>query len=231
MPKEVKFLLIDANSDIENIKNLRAYVSELDRDIRICETHERTSLSEAWNLGIMLSNTRYAIFASSDVEFLSPYWFTLLESASKKGSKYTLIENHAVFMIDKSIISDMGWFDEGYSIGPHFDTDFMIRAGEAGIAVDGIANNNLYNHGHDDPEVESKRVQIKDDDDSVKDRLPMNDKTNEDYFKEKWASGWGGWDNFEHPPNHISQVIRKMNEVDCHPFYTRKLNENFNTGT
>ena len=120
----------------------------------------------------------------------------------------------------------MGWFDEGFGIGPHFDTDFMIRAGECGIEVDGIPNNNLYKHGHDDIEVESERVSISDDDSRVKDRLPMNDKFNEVYFNHKWKSQWSGWSEFVHPPNHISQVQRMVQEIDAHPCYTRKLKTN-----
>jgi glycosyltransferase involved in cell wall biosynthesis len=219
-PNDVSFYLVDAGSDDYTIKSLRELTSGLDRPVRACETPYRTTVSEAWNLGIMLSNVRFVIFVSSDVEFITEGWFEQLKYRADIGQQYVLIENHAVFMIDTHIVSKMGWVDEGYRLGPHFDTDFMIRAGEADIPVTGIVNTGFYLHGHDDKDIESERVKISDDDDRVKDRLPMNDKFNEDYFKQKWESDWTGWDNYVHPPNHISQVRRLKEEVDPHPFYT-----------
>jgi hypothetical protein len=52
----------------------------------------------------------------------------------------------------------------------------------------------------------------------------MNDNFNEIVFKSKWESGWAGWteNSTPHPPTHITQVQRKINEIDPHPSYTKK---------
>lgn len=223
-PKNINFCLVDASSDESTIKELREFCNTIkDRKIRIAESAYRSSLSEAWNLGMMLSDTRYVIFSSSDVEFITPTWFGLLNDAMKQGLEYILLENHAVFGVDKKAIPKMGWFDEGYKVGPHFDVDFMIRASENNVKFGILNNRGYYKHGHDELEIEKDRVSISDDDEKVKDRLPMNDKFNENYFKKKWQSDWEGWHNWSHPPTHISQVKRQFPEIDPHPEYTKKF--------
>lgn len=221
-PKEVNFLLIDANSDDETIKELRVFISKIEnRKIRVCETDYRSSLSEAWNLGIMLTDSGHIIFSSSDVEFIDDRWFNQIKKGINEDIKYLLIENHAVFYINKSIVPLVGWFDENFKPGPHFDVDYMIRASEKGVSVHCWSSGGSYKHGHDDVELESNRMSISDNDDRVKDRLPMNDLYNENYFKEKWDTSWGGWRS-GHPPTHISNVRRLKPETDPHPLYTKK---------
>lgn len=221
-PLNVDFCLIDAASNESIIKDLREYVNTFfDRRIRVCESSRRSSLSEAWNLGMMLTDARYIIFASSDVEFIDNGWIEQIIEKINLGYQYILIENHAVFCIDKKIIPIIGWFDENFGPGPHFDTDYMIRAGEKNIPVLGIPNNNYYKHGHDDSEEESQRKNS--DFVNTNDRLPMNNLNNENYFKEKWKSNWEGWSDGTHPPNHIFQCQRWLPEIDPHPIYTRKL--------
>lgn len=224
-PKSVDFCLVDAASTDETIKQLREYCNTIiDRKVRICESSYRSGLSEAWNLGMMLTDSRYVIFSSSDVEFLSPNWFyEVYNYHTQSKSEYILIENHAVFLIDKKAIPKMGWFDEEFIAGPHFDCDYMIRASENGVRLSIIANNNYYTHVGETQDDSIKRTTS-----NVPDRLPMNDLTNEKYFKLKWASGWSGWESYlnqvhkPHPPTHINQAQRNKLEIDAHPIYTKK---------
>lgn len=223
-PKNIHFCCVDAGSNDDTIKNLRRLANSItDRKIRICESIYRTSLSEAWNLGIMLSNTRYVIFASSDVEFLSHNLFDMMvEENNKTKCKYLLVQNHAVFLLDKTIIPDIGWFDENFEIGPHFDCDYMIRASEKGYIISNIPNVGYYVH-EDDNDMIIKRTN-----EEVVDRLPMHEYVNEKIFKNKWKSSWPGWEPYKHvvdkphPPTHISQVLRLKSEIDPHPLFTKK---------
>ena len=224
-PAEVPFYLVDAASDEETIRGLRNLCNDLSRPIKICESFYRSSLSEAWNLGMMLTDSRYVIFASSDTKFLSKGWYEALRSAMvDNGGEYILIENHSVFGVDKAAIPRLGWFDETYVIGPHFDVDYMIRASENGIAFGITPNQGYYHHG-DSPETSQSRLAG-----DVENRLPMNDLTNEKLFKDKWETDWPGWEeakasgkiHMPHPPTHISTVVRKTSEIDPHPFYTKK---------
>lgn len=226
-PKEVDFCLVDAASTDNTIKQLREYCNTItDRKIRICESSYRSSLSEAWNLGMMLTENRYVIFSSSDVEFKSPNWFTDLKGYHNRShAEYILINNHAVFLFDKKVITKMGWFDEEFNIGPHFDCDFMIRASENGVNLSQISNNGYYSHiGEEQDEFVIRSTT------DVPDRLPMNDFTNDDYFRLKWESAWPGWRNYTteankpHPPTNISRAKRMKPEIDAHPIYTKKYN-------
>jgi len=221
-PADVKFILVDGNSSADSLKKIRAAISLLSRDIRICESHYRTTCQEAWNLGIMLTDSRYVIIASSDVVFLRAGWFEDVRDTLNSCMKYTYITNHAIFAFDKSIIPTVGWFDETYRYGPHVDCDYLIRLSEKGIPFTGIENQGYYTHG-DDEELNAIRFK-----EEVPDRLSYVDYTNDAVFKEKWASDWPGWAHLRgqtelpHPPTRIFQVVRQREDVDPHPFYTKR---------
>ena len=165
-----------------------------------------------------------------DVYFQRDGWLETIKMGLTKG-QYVLLGNHAVFCIDKAIIPSIGWWDEEYKAGPHFDPDYMIRASEMGIQCVDVGNPGLYIHGDEgDDKVAKERSQQ-----DVKDRLPMHELHNEEYFKSKWDSSWVGWKQAileglahkPHPPTHISQVVRKKPETDPHPIYTIKYRETY----
>ncbi|HRI34941.1 MAG TPA: glycosyltransferase family A protein [Saprospiraceae bacterium] len=222
-----KVILIDAASNKETNTELQEFrLKWSKKSIRIVESFYRSSLSEAWNLGVMLSDTRYVVFASSDVNFLKSGWKEVFEESFNKSQQYVLIYNHAVFGLDKKLITKIGWFDEGFGIGPHFDCDYMIRASEAGVLPSFVGDAGLYEHG-DDLIISEKRATSE-----VEDRLPMNTIENEQYFKSKWSSSWPGWVGhynpaigFPHPPTSIHGLTRLKAEIDPHPFYTQKFRE------
>jgi glycosyltransferase involved in cell wall biosynthesis len=223
-PNNVDFCLVDASSTDDTIKCLREFCNTIkNRTVRICESTYRSSLSEAWNLGMMLTNNRYVIFFSSDTIIIKDGWFQDISDSIISGSnEYVLMESHALFGFDKKAISKMGWFSEEFVIGPHFDVDFMIRASENNVNFCVIPNKGYYTHG--DIGVAIRR------EGDISNRLPMHEITNENIFKEKWESNWPGWipvggdpNNLAHPPTHISQVKRKKLEIDPHPFYTKKM--------
>lgn len=216
-PKIVNFCLVDAGSSESSIRELREFCNNLsDRKVRICESAYRTTLAEAWNIGIMLSDSRFVVFVSSDVEFTGDQWLRNISKCVNAGYEYVLVENHAVFLIDKKIIPRMGWFDEAYKLGPHFDTDFMIRGSEHDVRFAIIGSEYSYKHG-DSVEDEEKRKT-----EALTDRLPVNADDNDVIFKDKWETSWEGWQNRVHPPTNIAQVKRKRNEIDPHPYYTVK---------
>ena len=199
-PLDVDFQLVDAASDEDTIRGLREFCNTLEgRKVRVCEASYRSSLSEAWNLCMMLTENRWVIFASSDVIFKKEGWFELLK-AEVARSPYVLMSNHAVFCLDKKSIPNMGWFDEHFKAGPHFDPDLMIRASEAGLLVGNVGNAGYFIHGdEEDTQVAKERHKTE-----VEDRLPMNGVYNENYFKEKWKSSWPGWQDAMRGPNRSS---------------------------
>lgn len=221
-PKEVKFLVVDAGSDKSSLLCMRENIDRVShlRDTRIIESPKRTTLSQAWNLGMMLADTDFFIFASSDVKFMSEKLFKRFQlEYERTKSPYILAGNHAVFMLHKSILNTVGWFDEAYQLGAHFDTDFMLRAQEAGISIGNIPSKGMYLH-EDTPEETILRSTS-----GMPDRLPMNDFTNDKIFKDKWETDWPGWEAYAdsaskpHPPNHISMTKRMREEINWHPGY------------
>jgi len=130
-------------------------------------------------------------------------------------------------MIDKEIIPIIGWFDENFGLGPHFDVDYMIRASEKNVRIDIYQPEGTYSHNSSEIETDLIHNDLSVTDrvsNQIEDRLPMNDKYNEIVFKNKWNTVWEGWseNSTPHPPTHISQVRRNNIEVDPHPMYTKK---------
>jgi hypothetical protein len=240
-PIDVDFLLIDAASNKETIKYIQDVISYLpERKIRLCESFYRSSLGEAWNLALILSNTQNVIFASSDVYFTGPMWFNFLrEIKNETQAKYILMDNHALFMIDKALVPIVGWYDESFSIGPHFDTDYYIRLLEKEIFIVGIPNNELYTHGNE-PEIEFMRNNIApgEDDTLIQDMLPMKVPENDKYFYTKWRPIFYTKEDMRQihemqlyaeclPEviNNYQLVERMLPEIDPHPLYTQKFKE------
>lgn len=221
-PNEVQFLIVDAASNEEHLEDIRVLLSDQlhERKTFMIESPKRITVSQAWNLGMMLADTDFFIFASSDVDFRSEKLFRRFQlEYERTKSPYILAGNHSVFMLHKSIIEIIGWFDEKFGLGPHFDTDFMLRASEAGCDPTSIPAEGMYLHGDTDEETLERTTS------EVANRLPMNTLENEMYFKEKWESSWPGWEHYRdqvskpHPPNHISQAKRKLPDIDWHPSY------------
>ena len=225
---DVRFLFVDGGSDYSELKKIRSHLltpEMFDREIKILEC-EPNSLVQAWNYGFLHSNTRYIIFASSDVVFYADGCIEYIMGKIKEGCQYILVENHAVFCIDRAALPKMGVFDEGFNNGPHFDCDYMIRASEAGIKIE-CGPNAWYNHS-DTAEESKQRLG-----EGIEDRLPMNDLHNERWFKEKWKSNWPGWENapnplnLPHPPTSIGQVNRLLPEVCPYSLFLTKIEKQY----
>lgn len=223
-PADVAFLLVDGGSSEETIRALRRITSDLlGRTIRVAESHRRTTIVEAWNLGVYLADSPSVVIASADTTFIRGGWIEAFRGAFAAGGRYVLMPNHALFGLTKAAVQRIGFFDEGFVNGPHFDCDYLIRASEAGVAPTWLQDGGFYDHG-DPPEITRARLAGE-----VQDRLTMSDLTNERYFKAKWAGGWPGWEgapdpmNLPHPPIRIDQVTRLRPEVDPHPRWRERL--------
>jgi len=223
---QIDFLLVDANSSLETIQSVQLLRQRIPtRNIRVVESFRRTTLVQAWNLGLMLSTSPFIIFASSDTYFKAPGWANAFRDNFTTGAHYVLIENHALFAISRTLTERIGWFDEAFGNGPHFDPDFMIRSTEAGVNPMVSENKGWYSHG-DDPKVTALRLNTE-----VPDRLPMNTFQNEEIFKSKWSSKWMGWKDsihrgelhLPHPPTNIRDVIRLRPEVNWHPSFSSAI--------
>src|SRR5690606_13043148 len=116
------------------------------------------------------------IFASSDVVFKTNYWFTTIDKLLGENFPYILMENHAIFGIYvPKMIQHVGWFDERFPIGPHFDSDYLLRAREAGIEPQIIGINGSFTHGVSE-DVAQRRLR-----EEVSGALPMNNRACDEY--------------------------------------------------
>jgi len=142
-PIEVDFCLVDMASDVETLMRLRSTANSLsgERKIRICESSYRSSVAEAWNLGMMLTDNRYVIFANPDTLFIRDGWYDVFrDHMVTYGQEYLVMENRVLFAFDKKIIPRIGWFyDNSLS-----ETDFNKVLFEYDVKFGHIFNKNFY---------------------------------------------------------------------------------------
>lgn len=91
------------------------------------------SIAQCWNLSIIFSNTPYVIISNDDVVFKD---IDLLDKIYEKHlAGYKLVhvtENWSCFSIHKSLILDIGWFDEMFAHSWE-DSDMRFRLNRANI--------------------------------------------------------------------------------------------------
>lgn len=228
-PKSVAFMLVDGCSSSDSLKEIREFIGNIDRDIRLCESHSNTTWQQAINLGIILSDTDNCIITSSDCFFVGSGWCEAIEADLEKHD-YVLADNHSLFGISKRLVARIGFLDELYGHGPHIDSDLMMRTREAGIHISNVGNRSWYRH-YDPPEEEKQRREG-----FVEDRLPMNTFENERRFKSKWGNHWDGWEaaiklgsqHMPHPPVHDTNIIRLKDETHPYPVIQQRYKEKYN---
>lgn len=172
---------------------------------------EKSSLTELWNLSIILAPTDWVLVCNDDIEFKSG-WLGYLEETIKTGA-YDLIHlfHYGAFCIHKSLILKVGWFDERFRGGSYEDNDYQLRIMEAGLK-------DRVDRSHDFIRKEGKR-----------EVGHFIDHTKYVHMGEGWqgcnnsqwiASKWGNM-NWSRPS------YRQTPEVDWHPTMTRKYSEKF----
>ena len=110
-PKSVAFMLVDGCSSSDSLKEIREFIGNIDRDIRLCESHSSTTWQQAINLGIILSDTDNCIITSSDCFFVGSGWCEAIEADLEKHD-YVLADNHSLFGISKRLVARIGFLDE-----------------------------------------------------------------------------------------------------------------------
>ena len=109
-------------------------------------THiEPQSLAKLWNQLVLRTPTEKAIILNDDLT-LSPLFRRELESSSLLDNDIGLINSSwSHFLISRSIIENIGWFDERFPGVGNEDEDYEARLAVAGCAIPIVRLHSVHN--------------------------------------------------------------------------------------
>lgn len=199
---------LDNNECVEDIDDIAAGCDNF-RSVLI---PEKSSLTELWNLSIMLSPTDWVFLCNDDIIF-KPGWLEYLEEKIEED-KYLLVHlfHYGAMLFHKSLILKVGWFDERFRGGGYEDNDYQLRISEANLK-------DKVDRSHDFIRREGGR-EIGHFIDHLKYEYKGENWQGENNYE--WCSTkWGNGCNWRLP------AIRQSEEIDWHPRYTSRYNEKF----
>lgn len=152
-------LIISANGCVDDTKNYLSYLRELYNSLGLIENFKTTWSDEplgyarASNAGIKLATTDKILLLNNDVVILHQNkhdWLTTLNKPFERDpncgisctlKKYSPVtkSHFAIFfcaMIHRKVIDKIGLVSEDYGTGGHEDTDYCIRAEQAGFTIE-----------------------------------------------------------------------------------------------
>ena len=104
------------------------------RHADIIKMSKFSSLAKCWNQCMAFSNTRYVLMLNDDVVFVDPEALVKIHEKHQEGYKIVhATENWSGFSIDKSLIPEIGWFDERFAHSWE-DADYRLRMKRADVA-------------------------------------------------------------------------------------------------
>lgn len=157
--------------------------------------YTKQSLTELWNQCIIYSPTDWVLICNDDGVF-KPGWLDFLEGQIATG-KFLQINllHYGGMCIHKSLVAQLGWFDERFHGGGFEDIDWQLRLVEAGLKC---------------------RVDLSKDFKFMKHRMATKNKwkglNNTAWMKQKWGRT-GSWKQ---------KSFRAEPEIDWHPRYTER---------
>lgn len=181
---------------------------------------DKSSMTELWNMAIILSPTDWVLVCNDDIEF-KPGWLEYLENTIATG-KYDLIHlfHYGAFCIHKSMVLSIGWFDERFRFAGFEDNDFQLRISEAGIK-------DRVDRSHDFIRRDGGREvgHFVDHTKYVHNQHCSWGGSNEPWFKAKWGRESEQFVDWRSP------FTRNAKEIDWHPIYSHKYRVKFGINT
>jgi hypothetical protein len=191
---------------VEAVRNL-----EINRTIDLDPSR---GLPHCWNLAVLYAKHDWVVIANDDVIFEGG-WHQAMESAANDGYRCMTLaypkNRWGCFAVHKSLIAEIGWFDEAFT-GIYFeDEDWWLRLQEAGekcALLDAVKHDSKL------------RCEDRKHHGTV---LDLDPKANEAAFRSKWEAtgdntGFKTKGTFDGAIN--CRVRRTRDEVNWHPYAT-----------
>lgn len=100
-------------------------------NVRFIVNDKNIGIAASWNQGIVISDTRYVILSSDDLEF-TPGWYEPLIDIMGRETPPLHVSlsdpmSFSCFCIDKELIARQGWFDHNFASAYFEDEDWCLR--------------------------------------------------------------------------------------------------------
>lgn len=129
------------------LKKIRLW-SEQFSTIRLLEFNEPQGLSKLWNQIIIHSSKEKILLLNDDVKISKSLQYEILQGPIKGSDLAVINRSWSHFLISKSIIRLVGWFDERLKQIGGEDDDYLVRLYSKGITPDHIRLNSIRNLSH-----------------------------------------------------------------------------------
>jgi GT2 family glycosyltransferase len=142
-------IIVSANGCTDNTKE---YVESLGEPFKLVWNTKSIGFSKSMNEGIKISSGEYIILLNNDTVLLHQNknnWINILKTPFLKNNKIGItgplmgcnkdIDRHFLIffcvMIKKEVFNTIGLLDESFGVGAGEDTDFCIKAEQAGFQL------------------------------------------------------------------------------------------------
>jgi len=168
----------DRTLQISYLKKITEFLSEF-KNIRYITYDQHQSLSKCWNQLVILSRTERILIMNDDTQ-VTELFRDEFEKKIEGVDFSTLNVSWSHFLISKSILKKVGWFDERLLGVGHEDVDYAIRMCIAGLPATDTTCLGLNNYVVDQENPGWKSI-------SGKTSENKYSKINFDFFREKWS--------------------------------------------
>jgi glycosyltransferase involved in cell wall biosynthesis len=195
------------------------------REFNVIANLTKKGLAALWNDCVINSPTDWVLICNDDI-VLKPGWMEFLENQiSSQKYEQIIIAHYGGMCLHKSLILKMGWFDENFLGGGFEDIDWQLRLSEGGLKelVDissDFTGSTVIDRPrgwcHDfGPFAEHFKIN-----EIIEGKTTgWNGENNEEYMKLKWGR--------QEVTDWKSPSVRKIKEIDWHPFYTKHYEKRF----
>lgn len=182
------------------------------QNVRSVVIPDKSGLTKLLNLSIILAPTDWVLLCNDDMTF-NPGWLDYLDKKIVEGQhKLITLFSYGAICFHKSMILQVGWFDERFQAGGYEDNDYQLRVQEAGLK-------HLVDMSHDFIRREGN--------------VEVGHFVNHNKYVWRDVNGWVGdnsiwcrqkWGNLNWSKPSYRQVV----DVDWYPWYTSKYEKMFN---
>ena len=200
-------ILINNGCCSEHLYTIR---SELRQPVfRFIDLDPARGLPHCWNLALLYAEHPWVVIANDDVIF-EDGWLEALEAQANAGYRCVTLaypkNRWGCFALHKSLVAEMGFFDEAFA-GIYFeDEDWWLRLqehGEEPALIDAVR--------HDDGLRRKDRT-------THGTKLALSREANESAFKAKWQVSDKGYKTKGKVDGRQCLMMRTRPEVDWHPY-------------
>jgi len=198
---EFDVLILEDDSE----QKLRIHdTSWLRRPISICEIPAKSSCAHLWNMGMVLSKTRYTMLCNDDILFTSG-WAKEVNGYIGSGYEYILLYQHGAFILDKRMVAkNLLYADERFGFGSHEDCDLFLRGINCNAKIVNASDRQIIKHAFDGKAAGGGWAKTE----------------NIAYYAKKWGT-------YAYSPYSQDYSLKKIADVDWYPSFTEKWKKEY----